>query len=92
MRVNYHNSSWVIWLTLALALAGGVLGAGGAALSIFLRGDLIGVGAYSFPVGISVTLVVVAVAASALVGLAGGLPAGIGASRRPIVSSLRSID
>ncbi len=78
--------------TLALALIGGALGAGSAALAIFLRGDTISVGAYSFPVGISATLVVVAVVAAALVGLAGGLPAGIGASRRPIVESLRSVD
>ncbi len=78
--------------TLALALVGGALGAGGAAFAIFLRGDTISVGAYSFPVGISATLVAVAVIAAALVGLAGGLPAGIGASRRPIVESLRSVD
>ncbi len=78
--------------TLALALVGGALGAGGAAFAIFLRGDTISVGSYSFPVGISVTLVAVAVVAAALVGLAGGLPAGIGASRRPIVESLRSVD
>lgn len=78
--------------TLALALLGGAIGAGGAALAIFLRGDTIAVGFYSFPIGITAGLVLIAVAAAALVGLAGGLPAGIGASRRPIVDSLRSVD
>ncbi len=78
--------------TLALAFLGGILGAGSAALAIMMRGDTISVGPYSFPVGVSATLLVTAIVASALVGLVGGLPAGVGASRRPIIDSLRSVD
>jgi hypothetical protein len=43
-------------------------------------------------VTLGVHVAVIAVAAAAAVGLFGGLPAGILASRRAIVDSLRSVD
>jgi len=78
--------------SLLLALLGGALGCVAAWAVLRVSSVTVSVGSYAFPVTVALALVAVAVAASALVGLAGGLPAGIGASRRPIVDSLRSVD
>ena len=47
---------------------------------------------HAHTVTVSVFLVVLSATASAAVGLLGGLPAGIRASRTPIVAALRSVD
>lgn len=78
--------------SLLLALLGGLIGCVGAWGAIKAANVSVSVGSYTFPVTVAVTLVAAAVASSALVGLVGGLPAGVGASRRPIVESLRSAD
>jgi putative ABC transport system permease protein len=78
--------------SLVLALLGGLLGCAAAWTVIQVRADSVSVGDYAFPITLALTIVVGAVAASAGVGVLGGLPAGITASRRPIVESLRSTD
>jgi hypothetical protein len=78
--------------SLLLALLGGLIGCVGAWAAVRATGLTVAVGSYAFPVTVAITLVVAGVTSSALVGLVGGLPAGIGASRRPIVESLRSVD
>jgi len=75
-----------------LTLIGGLLGCAAAALVVQRGGATVNVGSYGFPVTVSAMLVVFAVVAAAAVGLLGGLPAGIRASRRPIVLALRSVD
>ena len=78
--------------SLLLATLGGLLGCVGAWAALQVSNVSVSVGSYAFPVTVAVTLIAIAVGISALVGLVGGLPAGIGASRRPIVESLRSVD
>jgi putative ABC transport system permease protein len=78
--------------SLLLALLGGLIGCVGAWAAVRAANVTVAVGSYAFPVTVAITLVMAAVTSSALVGLVGGLPAGIGASRRPIVESLRSAD
>lgn len=78
--------------SLLLALLGGLIGCVGAWGAVRAASVTVSVGSYAFPVTVAVTLVAAAVTSSALVGLVGGLPAGVGASRRPIVESLRSAD
>ncbi|MHC5032037.1 MAG: ABC transporter permease [Planctomycetota bacterium] len=78
--------------SLLLALFGGLIGCVAAWGALRAASVSVSVGSYAFPVTVAVSLVLAAVAAAALVGVAGGLPAGIGASRRPIVESLRSAD
>ena len=75
-----------------LATIGGVLG-GAAAWAGLMMSDLrIDVASYTFPVRVSMSVGLAAVVAAALVGILGGLPAAIRASRRPITDSLRSVD
>jgi putative ABC transport system permease protein len=78
--------------TFLLALVGGALGCLAGWAVVLVRQASIPVGSYSFPVTLGVHVAVIAVAAAAAVGLFGGLPAGILASRRAIVDSLRSVD
>ncbi|MEN8148598.1 MAG: ABC transporter permease [Planctomycetota bacterium] len=75
-----------------LAMAGGLVGCVGAWAGLIAVGLKIDVASYSFPVRVSATVGLAAVAAAALVGILGGLPAAIRASRRPITESLRSVD
>ena len=77
--------------SLALALLGGILGCAASFTAVALSDVKVSVGSYSFPVAMSMVLALAGAAASALVGVLGGFPAGIRASRRPIVESLRSI-
>jgi len=78
--------------SLLLALLGGLIGCIAAWGALHATSLSVSVGSYAFPVTVAISLALAAVAAAALVGVAGGLPAGIGASRRPIVESLRSAD
>ena len=78
--------------SLLLALLGGLIGCVAAWGAVRAANLTVSVGSYAFPVTVAISLIVAAVSSSALVGLVGGLPAGIGASRRPIVDSLRSVD
>jgi hypothetical protein len=78
--------------SLLLAVLGGLVGGLAAWGAVRAAKLSVSVGSYAFPVTVAVSLVLAAVAAAALVGMVGGLPAGIGASRRPIVESLRSAD
>jgi len=75
-----------------LATMGGILGCVGAWAALSLAGITIHVGSFGFPVNVSLTIAVAAVVAASAVGLLGGLPAAVRASRRPITSSLRSVD
>ena len=75
-----------------LTLLGGLLGCAAAVLVVQTAGATVNVGSYGFPIDVSVPLVVLAALASSAVGILGGLPAGIQASRRPIVLALRSVD
>ncbi|MCU0725816.1 MAG: ABC transporter permease [Planctomycetes bacterium] len=78
--------------TLLLSLAGGLLGCGGAWALIAASGGTLHSGSYAFPVELPAWLAGAAVLAAGFVGLLGGLPAGVRASRRPIVAALRSVD
>jgi hypothetical protein len=78
--------------SLLFALLGGLIGCVAAWGVVRAANVTVSVGSYGFPVAVAITLMSAAVSSSALVGLLGGLPAGIGASRRPIVDSLRSAD
>ena len=49
-------------------------------------------GSFIFPVVMTPWIAIAAVGAAAFVGLVGSLPAGVAASRRSIVESLRSVD
>jgi putative ABC transport system permease protein len=78
--------------SLVLAVAGGVLGCVAAYLVVTFGAVTVSVGSYAFPVALGITVGLAAVVTSAGVGVIGGLPAGVRASRRPIVESLRSVD
>jgi len=75
-----------------LALLGGVLGSAAAWAALVVANLSMSVGSYKFPVTVSLSLALTAVASAALVGVLGGLPAATRASRRPITDSLRSVD
>ncbi len=78
--------------SLVLAMFGGLLGCVGAWVGLRIADIHIAVGSYAFPVAVTIPIALAAVAAAAAVGLIGGLPAGIRASRREITDSLRSVD
>lgn len=78
--------------SLLLSFAGGVLGCGAAWAVVHLVAVTVPAGGYSFPVTLGLPLALAAGAGAVAVGLLGGLPAGIGASRRPIVDAIRSVD
>lgn len=83
--------SLVVSESLILAVAGGVLGCG-AAWAFVRFGDVsVPVGGYLFPVSMGFSLALLSVAGAAAVGVLGGLPAGIRASRRPVVDAIRSV-
>jgi len=75
-----------------LATMGGVVGCLAAWGALSFAGLTIHVGSFGFPVKLSATIAVAAVIAAAAVGLFGGLPAAVRASRRSITDSLRSVD
>ncbi|MHC4862201.1 MAG: ABC transporter permease, partial [Planctomycetota bacterium] len=78
--------------SLALSVAGGALGLLAAWATLTFGGISISVGNYAFPVTMSVVLTAVAITGAATVGILGALPAGVRASRRPIVDALRSAE
>jgi len=78
--------------TLALSVLGGILGCLGAMAVLRLSGAVVNVGSFAFPVALSPVVAAAAIGGAALVGLAGGLPAGIRIGRKPVVESLRSVD
>lgn len=77
--------------SLALALLGGIIGCGASFALLALSDMSVSVGSYSFPVVMTAVLALAGALSSAVVGILGGFPAGIRASRRPIVESLRSV-
>jgi putative ABC transport system permease protein len=77
---------------LIVTLVGGLLGSGLAWLVLTLNRASMNVGALTIPITVGLALAAGAVLASGVVGMLGGLPAGVRASRQPIVESLRSVD
>jgi hypothetical protein len=77
--------------SLALSTVGGALGLAAAWATLTYGGISISVGNYAFPVTMSVLMSAGALAGAVAVGVVGALPAGIRASRRPIVDALRSV-
>lgn len=78
--------------SLVLALLGGVLGTAAAWAALHFGEIRVPAGEFSFPVTLGVPLALLAGVAATAVGLLGGLPAGVRASRRPIVDAIRSVD
>ncbi len=77
---------------MSLSFLGGLIGCLSAYGVISVFGATVHAGSYAFPLAAGAWLPLVLAAVSALIGLLGGLPAGVRASRKPIVEALRSVD
>jgi hypothetical protein len=82
----------VVGESVLLAILGGVLGCLGAWLVVEGGSGSLTAGGFAVPVRTSLSVLGASVIAALAIGLLGGLPAGIRASRRPIVAALRSVD
>ncbi len=78
--------------SLGLAFLGGLIGCGVSWLVVELADASMRVGGFAFPVTVGLLLAFAGPVLSAVLGLVGGIPAGIRVSRQPIVESLRSVD
>jgi putative ABC transport system permease protein len=77
---------------LLVTLVGGLIGSALAWLVLTLNRTTMNVGDITIPITVGLALVLGAALVSGVVGMLGGLPAGVRASRQPIVESLRSVD